>query len=278
MKSKQRGFNRLGRPLSVFSLLGIVSGCGGASPISSDQEILGGASVPAGKFPGVGALSPGGCTATLLNANTIITANHCVEQSGGAENMDFTYTKRDGSTATLKVKPQVEPEILSTSPVRELAILRLAGPATDVSFATLPAEELNPGAIATIVGYGNDGSEKALNRKKLSGKVKIANVGMVKIGEELGTMIRVVAVPVAERKEGEKANLPCDGDSGGPLLVGSKIVGVLSFGEPTDPNDIDFNFRAPADRCRKTGAAYYVSVSANLEWIRDARLRLDTAK
>lgn len=204
------------------------------------------------EFPAVGFLEPG-CTATLINPNTAITVNHCLVQAGKLKNALFHYTRSDGSTDTLiPLKAEVMSEVLPM----EIALVRFQNQASGVTFAQLPDEPIGPEQIeAFAVGYGLNPALTVRTSQRQLGVVAIK--GYENIMDQ-GLMIQTM--PFDSRSQ-----LACHGDSGGPLLIGPKLVGVASFNAS---DDSQWPYYDPFKKCRTALAGYYVPIHPYLGWIR----------
>lgn len=216
---------------------------------SPAQAIRNGQPVPVGQYSAVGYLEPR-CTGTLVTPNTVLTAAHCVAQAGPIGNLQFTYTTKSG---VKRSRQAMQIRVLSEYYPQELALIRLDANAEDVDIPELYVFQTNPrGAIAQIAGYG--WTATANQNDLLGGEVKIEGLSQIDIGEGPLPMLTVTATQIS--------NMPCPGDSGGPIFIDGKLAGVISFSD-ADP------FLPPFTICAKTTRAYYVPAPLYIHWIQE---------
>ncbi len=148
------------------------------------------------------------CTGTLVAPRAVLTAKHCLDYPppggmvviGGADALDPAATR----LPVIAVYP---------ADTDDVAILALATPfpATPVMLWQTPLDDTQLGTTVRVVGYGID-DVGAVGRKR-SGDATIDQVGP--------RLFRIVPGPA----------LSCNGDSGGPVFIGSELAGVTSFGD-----------------------------------------------
>lgn len=237
-------------------------GKGGDSSVSA--EIVGGATVPANKYPfqvalldkrnGKKGFKKQFCGGSLIDADHVLTAAHCVQ--GRATNRPKNLRVVVGATslnsrqnvtrliATITIHPDYNGKTMRN----DAAILRLDAPVDLTDFPAIrPAvpsdEDLEaPGTMLTVTGWGS-------TRKHVAGKKKRNKPPKYSHG------LREVQVPVVASDEcnrdyggprdggvnaevmicaGQTGRDACWGDSGGPLFsdtpAGFIQVGIASWG------------------------------------------------
>jgi secreted trypsin-like serine protease len=153
-----------------------------------------------------------GCTATVIEAHTAITAAHCV--AGRVPLALRAVFGSDVATGTLidvsgaQVDPGFDPGTLAN----DLAVVTLRDESPAVAVAIAPADT-TVGTIADSVGFGTTSSTATDGGTKRAGTVTISDVQPSEL----------TAMP--------SPGQPCHGDSGGPLLIGGAIVAVASRGD-----------------------------------------------
>jgi secreted trypsin-like serine protease len=215
--------------------VGLVVGPGceasGGGPFALEQQgIIGGQASELGEFPATGALVQGWtyrCTATMIAPDVILTAAHCLDDTGFG---DFAFTLdadlSDGHDDLVKVtfrhqhpdyrasgKPQ------TTGQVNDLGVAILERPIheapVEIIHTTNLGPDMIPGDVLKMCGYGlNVWHERGSGGVKRDADVMVDNVGTW----ELST------VPSDPQ--------PCMGDSGAPLIRqtpgGRRITGIVN--------------------------------------------------
>ena len=179
----------------------------------------------------------GVCGATLISAEYVLTAAHCIETTNPS---DITLTagmhNRQSNTETSTRQSRIvqaiyiHPQYDRLTVTNDIAILRVATPFTATIYvqpACLPGPEPQPSDEVTIVGWG----ALAL-RGPVNNILKQASTRIVGECEVWWSQIdSSKQICVADPKDGNSA---CQGDSGGPILAqyqGQYVVsGVTSYG------------------------------------------------
>ena len=174
------------------------------------------------------------CTGSLIKSNIMITAAHCAFNDGKPlTKVDVSFSSRPNIGLPLGDKAWVAGRIIpnpawngndGTRGGEDVAVIVLDRDVniTPMKLAKAPAA----GATVTAVGFGwND---------------------HVSSGDQIK---RQVAIPVTQVTAHEiaagKDNLgTCHGDSGGPLLLNDKIVGIVSYGDTADCHGVSHFTRA----------------------------------
>lgn len=181
-----------------------------------------------------------GCTATVIEAHTAITAAHCV---AGREPLALrALFGSEVATGTLiEVSgAQVDPAFDAATLANDLALvtLREASPAAPLAIA---AGDLAVGATVDAVGFGTTSSTATDGGTKRTGTAMIS------------------AVQPAELTAMPSPAQPCHGDSGGPMLVAGAIVAVASRG---DSGCSDHAIYARIDAAQQRLVAPYLAATA----------------
>ncbi|KAF2753830.1 trypsin [Pseudovirgaria hyperparasitica] len=199
-------------------------------------QIVGGEAAAEGDVPFIVSLQKSGthfCGGSLLNANTVLTAAHCSQQSPSgitvrAGSLKWASGGVTSEVSEIIVHPAYSKAIKLDS---DVAIWKLSTPIEGIAYASLPEAGSSPatGSTVTVAGWGTtkegvSGAPESLRKVDLPvispGECK-AEYGDAKISN---TML------CAGPTEGGKDS--CQGDSGGPLFDASKtLVGVVSWGQ-----------------------------------------------
>jgi hypothetical protein len=236
---------------SFTAALAVGSGCMAADEPPAEPvaervaPILGGRAATAGEFPTVVAVrvgSGGLCTGTLVDAEWVVTAAHCltplvVELPDQATVTAMTTVRFDSTSAFgggMAIKaaqtiphPQFNPYALGDN---DIGLIKLATPVTRaVSTLNRRAEAAPPGTAVTMVGYGQSSTsnQNAVGVELVVDKTT-ADCASVTLPIP-ATNAKLLCFPQTDGKG------KCHGDSGGPSFatIGGKqvLVGVTSFGD-----------------------------------------------
>ncbi len=189
------------------------------------------------------------CTGTFVSDNTLLTAAHCVEDSDSGdviyiEGAGIDLSKQESvarvqnaprSTKLITNARDIARSTSSTSSSddtpRDLAVLLF--PAGTAKKWLTVGKSWDFGDTVTIVGFGLTIIEE--EPKADDGVIK-RRVGRNKIFEPASEFkglfpdIITIVGPATQQSGAENESNAASGDSGGPMLVGDEIVGVLSGG------------------------------------------------
>lgn len=169
------------------------------------------------------------CGATLVKANKIVTAAHCVTQSRGS------YTAIQGRDSlsssagkTSKISKIWKDPQYGRVAGHDVAVMTLTTPFTGV--ATMPLETSRAadavGAQSTVYGWGDTEGTGPADRFQ---KVLVPVLGDAYCGDVYSSDGYVANGEIcAGYKKGGKDS--CQGDSGGPLVLNGRLFGVVSWG------------------------------------------------
>jgi secreted trypsin-like serine protease len=218
-----------------------------AAAPTARAAVVGGREAPRGAYPWIVALSRG-CGGTLIAADRILTAGHCVEDLRVSSLRAYVsaYTRQRGGYRYdgFEVEPidiATHPDYRSLDdggPLNDAAIIRLAEPLPDVPVVKLADPDTAmpaPGGEAKVVGWGvtrTDVRSAPLARGLREGALRVlSDTACNRVYGEDGTYRRSVMVCARSRNALRRPNTsPCVGDSGGPLVVGDTQIGIVSFG------------------------------------------------
>ncbi|KAI8943111.1 hypothetical protein NX059_001141 [Plenodomus lindquistii] len=202
------------------------------------DDIVGGVAASAGDVPFIVALKLEGepwCGGSLVNANTVVTAAHCI---AGYPASSFSVRAGSLNHASGGVTSQISriianPSYSSSTFDGDVAIFKLATPiatSSTISYATLAASGSDPvaGTTATVAGWGTTTSGGSTSPTLLR-KVDVPIVSRTTCRSNYSTSQITNNMFCAGFAAGGKDS--CQGDSGGPIMTSSKtLIGIVSWG------------------------------------------------
>ena len=175
-----------------------------------------------------------GCTGEAIGAEWVLTARHCTD---GISWMDVHY-----SNSTRFPGAPTPADAVYNSPYGDVALVHLSTPHELSSYAPMAdAYTPQPGDSGRIYGYGLRANRVRADHL-YTAKVTVTGSSRDAYG---GQAIHVTGVTGASNH----------GDSGGPLFVNGRIVGVCSTGDTADPG-ADIN-----------AGSNYANLTAHRQWI-----------
>ena len=213
---------------------------GGASP-----RIVGGDDASTTTTPWVVALTTDSgaffCGGTLVGPAKVVTAAHCVTQAlatGGMTTKAPSSLRVVAGRTDLRTRDGLQvrvssvwadPNFRDVGTGHDVAVLTLA---RTVPYRTLPivaagdTSGYNPGVVATVLGWGRVGESAAPSPTLQSVQVPVVADKTCATEEsdfDAGSMV-CAGYPQGGRDA-------CAGDSGGPMVVDGRLVGVVSWGD-----------------------------------------------
>ncbi|NYE95370.1 secreted trypsin-like serine protease [Psychromicrobium silvestre] len=210
----------IGAGAATLALLG--GGAATAAPVSgggATTNIVGGTQAPATPWAvqlifQQGGTDSYGCTGEAISASWILTAKHCVDGTT-AMNVYFSNSTSNRGTA-------IKADQLKASPYGDVALVHLSTAHALSSYPALAASYApTVGATGTIMGYGLRANQTP-STGLYQANIKVLGTSSDAYG---GPAVHIQGVSGAANH----------GDSGGPLIIGGKIVGVCSTGDSADP-------------------------------------------
>ncbi|RGP78819.1 trypsin [Fusarium longipes] len=226
--------------VKIASLVALAAPLVAAAPAPQEvPNIVGGTSATVAEFPFIVSITNNGgpwCGGALINANTVLTASHCVQgRSASAFQIRAGSTSRTSGGTTSRVSSiKMHPSFSGSTLDSDVALLKLSTsiPASgSISYARLAASGSDPaaGASLTVAGWGatsQGGSTTPVNLLK----VTVPVVSRASCRASYGTSSITNNMFCAGFTQGGKD--ACQGDSGGPIVdTSNTVVGVVSWGE-----------------------------------------------
>ncbi|KAJ4138522.1 hypothetical protein NW768_002359 [Fusarium equiseti] len=205
----------------------------------SIPNIVGGTSASAGEFPFIVSITNNGgpwCGGTLINANTVLTASHCVQgRSASSFAIRAGSNSRTSGGVTSRVSSiRMHPSFSGSTLNNDVALLKLSTSiptSGSISYGRLAASGSDPatGAQLTVAGWGATSQGSSTSPVNLL-KVTVPVVSRASCRSSYGTSSITDNMFCAGYTQGGRD--ACQGDSGGPIVDSSKtVVGVVSWGE-----------------------------------------------
>ncbi|KAF5667294.1 trypsin [Fusarium heterosporum] len=202
-------------------------------------NIVGGTEANLGDFPFIVAISYNGnphCGGTLLNANTVLTAAHCVSgySASGFTIRAGSLSRTSGGVTSRVTSARANPAFSGSTLDSDVAILKLTtsiSSSSTISYGRLAASGTDPaaGTQLTVAGWGTTSQGSSTSPTQLR-KVTIPVVSRATCRSQYGTSSITNNMFCAGVTAGGKDS--CQGDSGGPIADASgTVVGVVSWGE-----------------------------------------------
>lgn len=246
-----------GLSLSVMSL---GAGCVASDAITeepvgtSTDEIVGGTATTIDRVPWQVALTTLSgfqfCGGTILGANWVLTAQHCVADASSDMRVVAATTRMSqqsaGQIRTIDAVARF-PGFADPTVGKDVSLVHLSTP-LDLSGANAKAIPIvtaadasagatNPGVVATVTGWGTT-SEGAQSTSDVLRTVDVPIVSNATATAEYGMTISADQLPAGLTAGGKDS---CQGDSGGPITVSvggvRKLAGAVSWGNGcAEPN------------------------------------------
>lgn len=210
--------------LTVITLVG---------SFSLDRRIVGGEGIQIKRTPYQVSLQDSGehwCGGSLIGEDLVLTAAHCFDDAE-IEKLEVRVgsTSSDKGGKLVKVKNYICHEDFDTDFITyDIALLRLSEKVrlTDaVKVIQLATEEASPGTVAFISGWGRTAETNSTLPTKLRG-VEVALISREECSKRYPND-KIFDYNICAFTKGKDS---CQSDSGGPMVINNKLVGVVSWG------------------------------------------------
>ncbi|KAI4479926.1 hypothetical protein M0804_010665 [Polistes exclamans] len=226
--------------MTALLLLGLIAACYGAAVPYLDPRIVNGQEAKPGEIPYQVSLQVKVsafhfCGGSVLNEHYVITAAHCVvtKTENGIQVVAGTVNlNKPGSVhnvAKIIVHENYNP---SDSYKNDIALLKVVEPFSEsklLSSVHLPSSHdvINAKDVAVVSGWGRLWQDGSTTKKLQRVQIYIADQSYCRnMYKRMGYAIHDSHVCAYDPKS-EKGS--CNGDSGGPLTVNGKLVGLVSW-------------------------------------------------
>ncbi len=256
----------------IGACVALLLGAAALPALAQQARIIGGTDVPNGRWPAMVSVQTtfssgtGLCGGTLIAANWVLTAAHCVTPNGqvaAASQVNVmanaVYLGDSAADRRAAAEIVVHPAYNAQTVANDIALVRLASgvPLTTGAMLSTPATDqawASPGQAVTAVGWGRTSNQsQAISSLLKQVDISVATPAVCK--QSWGKFVGDAQICVNTPSVG-----PCNGDSGGPLMASNRsgghvLVGLTSFGPATGCAD-------------KYIPSVYTRISSHIDWIR----------
>jgi trypsin len=233
---------------SVLFLLGLASISQSAVLLRFDPRIINGEDAQPGEIPyQVSLQTPDTsfhfCGGSIINPNFVVTAAHCVENKLPKDIKLIVGTvnlNRPGVTHAVKEIIRHEKYDPSNSWINDIALIRVFSsftPTSYVGFVTLPEQDetVQEETMARVSGFGRLSQDGPGSRILQKATIYIAKQDYCK------NMYNKILYNIYDThicaNDPNVSRGSCNGDSGGPLIVNGKLVGLVSWAKACSLTD-----------------------------------------
>jgi secreted trypsin-like serine protease len=236
--------------LALALLVGVLAPLAGTAHAAPQPEIIGGHQADPGEYPFQVAIlrrqvadrfSAQFCGGSLIAANRVLTAAHCVVDRAANKLDVLAGTNRlapGGGTRVHVTAKHVHPGYNPRTSGNDLAVLELASPLPYDPIPLVGAGQFDlwdPGTMATVTGWGDrDRRDSSVNFPVNLYEVEVPILSNAQCRNAYGAgYLKAKMLCAGDLSNGGEDS--CQGDSGGPLFVpdggsGWIQVGIVSFG------------------------------------------------
>ncbi|CAK9805102.1 TRYP7 [Anthophora plagiata] len=221
----------------LFLLFGVLAVANAATlPLNLDPRIVNGVNVNPGEIPYQVSLQTRGshfCGGSVLNANYILTAAHCVVNQNVNTIVVVAGTVNLQSRTLVRQAVKIIVHEKYNPPnnwINDIALIKVDKPLvlnSQISAVPLPRlnENISAGSVAIVSGWGRLQSGGPTTNQLKKARIYITDQTVCRRANGNIFDTQICANDPSNNRGA------CQGDSGGPLTVNGKIVGIVSWSE-----------------------------------------------
>ncbi|XP_071970027.1 granzyme A-like [Engystomops pustulosus] len=221
-------------------------------------DIIGGKEAPSTPYMALVRTGKTFCGGALIMSDWVLTSAECITDKTTTVDLgvrSIKNTKEKGRQQLKVVKTISHEKCNKVKHINNLQLLQLSGKANinnAVNIIRTPekCDDVKPGSICTVAGWGRTDNKKLNPSDKLM-EAKVTVIDRKVCNSLWNKTVKITKDMICTREKDAVRGF-CNGDTGGPLICGGFLKGLISFG-PTlcgTPSGADVYTRLSKDHMR----------------------------